>query len=64
MEEWEDLGEKLQLPYHKLREIGVGLAYRGPSRQKSEMVDLWLRHDLNPTWEKLCIALEQMNGMP
>ena len=58
---WEDLGEKLNLPGFRLREITMDLAHKGTSRQKSEMIDLWLRYDVNASWTKLCKALEHID---
>lgn len=58
---WEDLGEKLSLPGYKLKEITMDLAHKGTSRQKSEMIDLWLRYDVTASWGKLCEALEQID---
>ena len=61
--EWEELGEKLRLPEHRLREIRADLCHRGVSRQKSAMLDLWLQYDVGAGWERLSRALEEMDQL-
>lgn len=58
--EWEELGENLSLPKNKLKEIGADLCYKGISRQKSAMLDLWFRYDTGASWAKLSTVLEEM----
>ena len=58
---WEELGESLNLPSYKMKEIAMDMAHKGLVRQRSEMIDLWLRFDVNASWKTLCTALEQMD---
>ncbi len=61
VEHWENLGTYLDLPDYKLKEISVDLAHKGTPRQRSGMIDCWLRYDTSPSWEKLCKALDQID---
>ena len=60
VDDWEQLGEYLDLPPTKIRVIRADFVHKGLNRQRSEMIDQWLKHDIGPTWEKLCAALELM----
>lgn len=59
--EWERLGDGLEIPKRKLREIRLDFNAYGNNRQKCEMIDFWFVYDTNKCWEKLCIALEEMD---
>ena len=53
---WYELGVALGIPAHKLDSTDQN--YRGDSnRCKMGMLDIWLRTDLNASWEKLADAL-------
>lgn len=58
---WEDLGAHLGLKHYKLTEIDRNK--RGDVGQcKLALVDMWLRTDVNASWEKLVQALRDMGG--
>lgn len=58
---WEDLGAHLGLKHYKLTEIERNK--RGDVGQcKLALVDMWLRTDVNASWEKLVQALRDMGG--
>lgn len=59
--DWERLGDKLELRSSRLKEIYQDAFHKGTIRQKTEMIDFWLRSDTEATWEKLCRALEEMD---
>ena len=59
--EWQELGEKLQLPRSKLKMIFQDYAHKGVAHQKSRMLDLWFQFDTEASWIKLCQALEQID---
>ena len=53
---WHELGVKLGLQGHQLREIEQNYP-RDSNRCKTEMLDLWLRNSENPSWEAVAKAL-------
>ena len=58
---WRDLGTKLQLPPHKLNAIAAGIAGKphGQNEALTNVVDFWLKNDLEASWEKLAMAVEE-----
>ena len=55
---WYHLGLCLNLQTHELKKIQQD--YQGNDQQKLVMLDLWLRHTPNGTWEDVVSALQQM----
>ena len=57
--DWYLLGVNLGLGSHRLNQIEMD--YPGESsRRMVEMLNHWLRHSENPTWEAIADALSQM----
>ena len=57
---WYQLGVYLNLQTHELDKIQQDHAHQGNDRQRMEMLDLWLRHTPNATWDNVVSALQQM----
>ena len=57
---WFDLGEQLEMEFSVLEEIEISEAIHGISRQRSKMVNTWLKSDPAASWSKLCGALERV----
>ena len=57
---WFDLGLKLKLPYHQLKNIEDSYGKNAP-RCLMECLNLWLKSASTRTWETLAIALEDMD---
>ena len=61
MRNWFLLGVQLDIETSFLKQIEKN--YIGdPERCKIEVIDIWLRLDPEPTWNKLAHALEDMGG--
>ena len=56
--DWHNLGTKLGLPDHKLKEIQFDCT--GAVRQRQEMICKWLEYDTEASWNKLARALKEM----
>ena len=59
--EWETLGIKLGIKKYKLEEISSERKGK-MTLCKMDMFDYWLRSNVHASWEKIVIALEQMNN--
>lgn len=56
---WETLGIKLGLQMHQLEKIRQDC--QGDLEMcKNRLFDLWLRQSVDPSWENVVMALEQM----
>ena len=61
MTSWFFLGIHLDIPISVLKQLEM--QYIGDSkRRKTEVIDLWLHNDPEPTWNKLAQAVEDMGG--
>jgi len=58
--DWFSLGIHLDIPTSVLKQIERDC--KDPVRSKIEVIDLWLDHDPEPTWNKLAHAVEDMRG--
>ena len=58
--DWFFLGIHLDIPTSVLKQIEAD--YKEPVRSKIEVIELWLNHDPEPTWNKLAHAVEDMRG--
>lgn len=58
---WHKLGLVLGIRKAKLDTIRLDFDRFGQTRQKEEMIDLWLRSDSQASWDKLCTALENVD---
>ena len=59
--DWHKLGLLLGIKKIKLDRIRLDFDKYGSERQRDEMVSFWLRSDRDASWEKLCIALENID---
>lgn len=57
--EWHQLGVNLDLKHYKLNEIAKN-KMGDAAACRLAFIDLWLRTDVNASWEKLVEALEKM----
>ncbi len=57
---WKQLGINLDIKRYKLNEIEKN--YSGDTAgARLALIDLWLRSDINASWEKLIAALKEMD---
>lgn len=57
--DWEELGLRLGIPEHQLKEIKV--EHRGVVTEcRSIMLSCWLKSIVNPSWEEVITALGRM----
>ena len=61
MTRWFFLGVQLDIQSDFLKQIEINYA-GDPERCKIEVIDIWLRHYPEPTWNKLAQAVEDMGG--
>ena len=59
--DYHKLGTHLGLSPGDLRTIERD--YHLDTRRRSEVLDLWMRRESNPTWEKIIVALEEMKEL-
>ena len=59
--DWETLGVRLGVSASKSDEIARNRSYRDPHLCKKDLLNHWLENDADPTWEKVAIALEEMD---
>ena len=57
--QWDTLGINLGLSVEEIQEIE--LDHQTTSRKRSEMINKWLKKELNPTWIMVVDALEKMS---
>ena len=57
---WHKLGVMLKISKPTLNTIQIDYAHLSTSRQRDELVDVWLHSDTQASWIKLCQALEEM----
>lgn len=57
---WHQLGVQLQVPFDRLDKIEED--YRSSERRLSEVLRYWQQNEYNPTWDKICDALERIGG--
>ena len=60
MTNWYSLGIHLDITTSVLKRI----IYVDPERCKIEVIEVWLHHDPEATWNKLAQAVEDMGGHP
>ena len=58
--DWHKLGVMLEIEKSTLDSIKIDYAQWGTSRQRDELVYVWLCSDTQASWIKLCRALEGM----
>lgn len=58
--EWYMLGYFLKLPTEDLKEIERQFSDHGHMRCKTELFELWLRHNPSASWENIAVALEEI----
>ena len=61
---WYSLGIHLDITTSVLKRIEKDIMYVDPERCKIEVIEFWLNHDPEPTWNKLAQAVEDMGGHP
>ena len=59
--QWDVLGIKLGLSLEEIQEIEINHQDKTNSRRRSEMLNKWLKKELNPTWIMVVDALEKMS---
>ena len=57
---WFFLGIQLDIPTSVLKQLE--LQYDSFERLKTEVIEIWLHNDPEPTWNKLAQALEDIGG--
>ena len=60
MYNWFFLGIQLDIPTSVLKQLE--LQYDSFERLKTEVIEIWLHNDPEPTWNKLAQALEDIGG--
>ena len=58
--DWHQLGSLLGIKRHELDSLQQMYQYYGPDRIKAQIFGLWLKRDLDASWEALVTALENM----
>ena len=59
--DWEMLGCKLGIKEYKIREIAADRSHRNPHLCKKDLLDHWLRSNVEASWEQVAAALDDMD---
>lgn len=54
-------GLKLDIKWSKIKEIARNRYHKHPHLCMADLLDFWLGHDLEASWERVTTALEDMN---
>ena len=58
--DWHQLGTQLKVPHDQLKAIDND--YPDTPRKLNEMLQCWLNDESNPSWKKICEALQRIQG--
>ena len=58
VDDWEDLGIQLDIKYHELKKIAS--EHQGTEKRKRAMLQFWLDHETEASWDKVIFALYYM----
>ena len=59
--DWETLGIRLDVKWTKIREIAKSRSHREPHLCLADLMDFWLGSDVDASWERVAMALEEMD---
>ena len=58
--DWYKFGIQLKIKHHVLNRIDEDHSATGTSRKFSKMLQHWLRNESEPSWNKVCVALNRI----
>ena len=59
--DWEMLGCKLGIKEYKIKEIANDRSHRNPHLCKKDLLDHWMKSDVEASWEQMAAALDDMD---